>query len=408
MDVAVFAAVRAGIGRAAVRFHAIHGRLFAMTRLLTGLFRGSCFLAVAACVAAVALARLAPRPATFRVMAANRLEAINGYHFATQRHTPRLFDTATGKFAPMELPGDDVVDCAAFSTWEDDEGRTQVVGRWVDRSGPDGLFGGFGLARYTFPSGEALDRVSLDVMPVGRICFMPGRAARVVFSGGDGKLYRFTFEDDGDASTAGEGPARPVVVGWRERTAGPRPVALNDPIWPQETRLGGRLVVSLTLDLQTPRGRSVHSSQLWWLELDASRTEVVAAGRVVQPGAAAPAEGVVDESRPCIAVTPDGGLAMAYLSRRAGEAGWKLRVAPVDVQSETGIPAVREEATVTLADARAHAAPIFSRDGRWVYSLRLREPKPDRFERIALPEAIRAPGSSRTHIALRTGRPTWN
>lgn len=375
-----------------------------MSRLLSGLFRGFCFLALVACVAAVAMARLAPRPASFKILTANRLEAINGYHFASSPHVPRLLDRETGKSAPLDLPGDDYVDCAAFSSWADEEGTSQVVGRWVRRSGPEGMCEGYGLARFTFPGGEAIDRVPLEIMPVGRPCFMPGGSAELVFSGGDGRLYRFTFDRD-----AGDEPSRPTALGWREASAGKAPVAMNDPVWPSDSRLRGRLIVSLTTERTTATRRGPrHNSQLWWLELNADRTQVVAAGRLTRPGPSAADADTVEESQPNVTTTPDGGLALAYLSRRPGERGWNLRAAPIEVDPATGIPAVREEETATLAESRAHTAPIFSPDGRWVYTLARREPKPEGFERLALPEAIRTSGSSRSHVALRTTRSTWN
>src|SRR5262245_30573079 len=122
-----------------------------MSRLFRGMLRGLCLVAFLVCLAAIGLGRYAPQVAGFRVFKPNRLEIVNGYHFASTPHLPRFFDPGTGEFARLDFAGDDYVDCAAFSSWEDEEGRSQVIGRWVHRSTESGVCEGYGLGRYRIP-----------------------------------------------------------------------------------------------------------------------------------------------------------------------------------------------------------------------------------------------------------------
>jgi hypothetical protein len=377
-----------------------------MSRLLFGLLRGTCCAVILACIAAVGLGRTAPRPASFLVFKPGRLEAINGYHFATAQRVPRFFNPETGSFTEVEFPGDDYVDSAAFSTWEDEEGKSEVVARWVKRDSTSGISEGYGLGRYQMPGGELLDRVPMDVMPVGRPCFVPGRKNEVVFSGGDGKLYRLDFEGT-SASSSDEDRRGPAAIAWRESTAGKPPLALNDPVWPGDRRMGGRLVVAATAERRTSDGNLIRIGELWWLQLNVDRTEVVAAGRLTRPNLELPMTDGLEEGQPSISVTPDGRLTLAYLRRHLGKSGWSLIVGPIDFEQETGMPIVNKQATVSIAGSRAHTTPIFSHDGRWVYTLRRSDPKPEEFERTALPESLLVP-PTRSHVALwRTG-PGWN
>src|SRR5262245_59658322 len=118
-----------------------------MSRLLYALIRVTCCAVLLACVAAVGLGGSAPEPASFGLVRPSRLEAINGYHFQSGQHGPRLFDPDSGRYSRLELPGDDFIDCAAFADWEDDEGKSIVVGRWVHRNSSDGVCDGYGIGR---------------------------------------------------------------------------------------------------------------------------------------------------------------------------------------------------------------------------------------------------------------------
>ena len=53
----------------------------------------------------------------------------------------------------------------------------------------------FGVARFTVPEGRLIDRVKLDHVPIGDPCWVPGVTPRILFSAGDGYLYRYEFEE---------------------------------------------------------------------------------------------------------------------------------------------------------------------------------------------------------------------
>lgn len=73
-----------------------------------------------------------------------------------------------------------------------------------------------GLARISYPDGEILDQVSLEVVPLSSPCWLEGTSARVVFGAADGKLYRLAFESA--IPKTGETRAEPVpdLIHWKD------------------------------------------------------------------------------------------------------------------------------------------------------------------------------------------------
>src|SRR5271166_1593768 len=49
------------------------------------------------------------------------------------------------------------------------------------------------LARFRLPEGEVIDEVKLDVLPTGRVCWVPEYPGRIMFAAGDGQLYCHDF-----------------------------------------------------------------------------------------------------------------------------------------------------------------------------------------------------------------------
>jgi hypothetical protein len=293
----------------------------------------------------------------------------------TEDYLPRFLDRETGQFVRFNFPDGDTLDYAACSPWCDDRGQYQVVGRWMNRSGEGntGLPREFGLARYTFPEGRAIDRIALDVTPVGEPCWVPGLTPRILFASGDGNIYGYTFEEeDGISPVGAEIPERPQPrrLEWRTARPGSGLVCFKDLIWPSDPRLGGKLIASLTYQVR-PNGKAMFvGSQLWWLQLSDDQTAIEAAGRLTVPDSRDPEpDQGLEERLPNVAPTPDGGLTLAYLVRAKNQGLWELRVAPVASDLGTGTPLVRCESSRTLARHCIPTTPAFSTDGRWVYGI---------------------------------------
>jgi len=249
------------------------------------------------------------------------------------------------------------------------------------------------------------------VMPVSRPCFFPEDPLSVLFAAGDGRLYRYTFEKELNPSGSPVEGISPTPLTWKVSTAGEEPVSINDPFWPTDPRFNNRLIASLTFMVKNPDGKPKMCSRLGWLQLNPEGTEIVRAGRLLGREDATPA-GVgprPEETLPTVYTAADGaGFTLAYLTRVQGTSGWGLHVAPLEIDSETGTPIVDELRSRTIAENRSHVIPIFSTDGRTLYSVLNSDPKPESIERIHVPELERAPAAVLARLVVRKGRIEWN
>lgn len=383
-----------------------------MSFSLNGLLRGFIYLVIVSSITAIGINRLAPQEARFRILKLSNVVPVNGYHFRSYDRLPRLLDPETGLFSDIKLDGPDSFDSATCSPWENDRGQSYVVGRWLGRSkADDGMCLGCGLGRFKFPGGKALERVKLEVMPVSRPCFFPEDPLSVLFAAGDGRLYRYTFEKEMDPSPSPVEGGSPTPLAWKTSTAGEMPVAINDPIWPSDPRLKSRLIASLTFMVKDAEGKLKMRSRLGWLQLNPEGTEIVRAGRLIgHDDATAVNDGPrPDETLPTIYSAGNGAeFTLAYLTRVEGRSGWGLHVAPLEIDFETGTPIVDELQSHTIAGNQSHMTPIFSADGRTLYSVVNSDPKPDTIERLRVPELVRAPAALLARIVVRNSRIAWN
>jgi hypothetical protein len=355
---------------------------------LLGLVRMTVLLALVSGAVALGVARLEPRPARFRLFRPSACAGINGTCFAMNERGTQFFHTGTGAYFRVAFPDGDLIDETSISPWQDEQGETQVVGRWIrwEGSGERGGVEALGLARYKFPSGEPIDRVRLEMLPVGKPCWLPGPAARVLFGAGDRRLYRLDFEEE----RGGEGRemSRPRPVTWRCRPPGVGEVCLEDPFWPTDPRLGRRVLVSLSYQVRAT-GRPLHSDpRIWWLELDAEGTSIEAAGPLTEPDCGTFHHGRVTERLPNLAEAPDGGLALAYLTRAPCAPHWTLRIAPVEIDRTTRLPRARTAEGRPLDDRCLTSPPTFSVDGHWVYAVRRSDRTQTEVERFSVPSAL--------------------
>lgn len=354
---------------------------------------------------AVGLGRTAPKPTEFHLLSAGRWFGINEYHLTQKDHHSLLLDSTTGACSRLELPDGDRLDYAVTAPWQDEEGGRQLVGRWRRRSPERGLALGFGLARYAYPSGQILDRISLDVMPMGFPCFLPGRHARVLFAAGDGVLYRVDFPDAHDGQGPGSDEAsRAVAVRWRSDLAGAAPSTITDPTWPMTPRFGGRLIAVLTRFVDVGCGTTEIRSELAWLRLDAECREIVAAGPLCPDDPTLGMGSSGESSVPSVGETAEGNLVLAYLVKRAGVATWDLRLAPITIDAASGNPTIDRSGGVMIAEGRSHVMPVLSSDCRWVYSLPRPAVEGGATERSLVPAGLRPARGSGRHIASRPPR----
>lgn len=228
----------------------------------------------------------------------------------------------------------------------------------------------FGIARYAFPSGQMLDHVSTETVPVGPPCWYPGIRARILFAAGDGSLYHYAFESEpwvtSSDSKAGR-DLKPWQVTWRCLKPSDGKVFLSDLSWPVDPRLGGNVVVVLSEQtFAAPRQMGQTRNNLWWLKLNFAGTEIVDCGRLLFTGQSEEQEANYDHRNPTIGTLPDGRLVLAYLRQRHQESGWEVRIAPIELDPERQTPRAHESQSVLLASKCPPSHPTFSPDGRWL------------------------------------------
>src|SRR4051794_19403738 len=164
---------------------------------LTSLLRPLLWAAMGMTLIAIGLGRSVPRPLAHRQPAAPRYHGVDGRFFTDADMHPRFLDLETGGVLGIALRGEEKIDHAVCSPWRDDHGQFQVASRWTNRTGhgAGNVAFEFGLARCTLPEGRVIDRVALDLMPMGKPCWVPGLASEIAFVAGDGMIYRYAFEE---------------------------------------------------------------------------------------------------------------------------------------------------------------------------------------------------------------------
>jgi hypothetical protein len=349
-------------------------------------------LAVLALMAlSIALGRQRPTPVGIRRPSPPRYHVLSSYEMYHTNLPIQLLDTQTGRVQPLARPPGDAIDCTACSPWTDERGQAQLVARWsrIAKREIGNSAEAFGLARFTVPEGKIIERIPLETLPASRPCWFPGEAARILFAGGDGQLYRYDFD---------EGPGRPIDrmkdprpvqhVPWRTTTPVPPRLFISTPSWPTDPRLGGRILVSIMDYSRTAERKNLQGVQLWWLELDPTGTAIAAAGRMETPAAAASGTIDEDERLPVLATAPGGTLVMAYLASAGDHWGWQLRLAEVMIDPARGSPIVTPGTVRTLALGCIATTPFFSPDGRWVHAVVTAESDPDRIARFDVAEVL--------------------
>ena len=338
---------------------------------LSSLFRLIVFLAATLTIAAVGVSRLDPPPPANRLPRPITTVNINDYLLRVADRQPRWLDSETGEVKVTPIVPDDVLEVASCSPWVDNDGERQMVGRWSSRvaRGTQTINNAFGLARYSFPSCQVLDRVASDVVPVSPPCWFPGTAARILFAAGDGLLYHYAFEAERQAGDVGaaSGDTAPIPLTWACPRPGGGEVHVCDVSWPEDPRLGGRLLASMRTTVVGPgTTRSYSRSRLYWLQLDLAGTRIVEVGPLLDHDADRSAGSDCDERSPTVAVLPDGSLGLAFTQLAEGGETWAACLGALRVDG-AGRPIPAGSSTARVVAPRSHAAPLaFSADGRYL------------------------------------------
>lgn len=314
---------------------------------------------------AIGISRVAPN-FEGRQFGGPELVGINKHLVSRPAEELTIYDAETGALSRVSLPSGDSMDMVSLSPWIDRWGRRQMVGRWGRRDGEesDTLFRQFGLARFQFPDGALIDRVPLDVVPVSAPCWFPSIVARVLFVGGGGQIYTYSFEAPPD----GPSPAdlgEPRQVGW-DVTGMPRcPGIVHEVAWPDRLAAARYLLVSLTPHrLPSPRAASeVPRSELWWFRLDERGRTIIDASPLV-PGDRP--EAALSLRRPAVGRDAGGNLELACLGQDAESRSHQLLLFPLTFDVPNGAPRLITAPSHVAATECAPVTPAFSMNGHWL------------------------------------------
>ncbi|HEV3164688.1 MAG TPA: hypothetical protein VGZ22_11720 [Isosphaeraceae bacterium] len=314
---------------------------------------------------------------------------VNGYLFSPQVHEPLFLDPETGRTQNLVLPVGEQLDQISFSPWRNEQGESQVVGLWASGKGKDQdwLSLNIGLARYTFPGGQLVDRVSTEVLPSAPVCWFPDSSDRILFAAADGQLYRFRF-DTGSES----GARQPLPLTWQTKRPGLGPLFLGDPAWPADPRFAGRIFATLSYVNWENGQRRYSPQQVWCLRVNPTGSAVVAAARLTAPDGS---NTEIEERCPSLTITPSGVALFACLSRRVKHSPqtWQLELKPLVLDETKQRPPILTASARVLSDNCLPVAPRFSEDGRWVTCVERGADGQPRLRRLAVGDVARAPDS---------------
>ncbi len=338
------------------------------------LIRVIALLSTLACGSAIFVARLTTPPARFLLHRASHKVPVNQVFLRSEDLGCKVLDTETGTFEPLTIPPGDRLDWASVSDWVDEHGRSQIAGRW-SRHASDGVgdqYSGFGIARYSFPDGKALNRVRLNLILTSAPCWFPNSPNRVLLTAADGRLYTYRFPDDatgGDPSSAQDTQLKPIRCAVAMSALAD--ATLDDVEWCREPRWGDVILASVRHFRQVGNRRVPTEQRIWWLKLNPEGTMIVAAGQVSreEPNHESVADATRIERFPKLIRMPDGGPGLLYHECREDSLRGTLRVVHLEVDPVTGEPSCRPSTGRNIAE-NCMAAPVaVSSDGSWVYAV---------------------------------------
>jgi hypothetical protein len=345
-------------------------RLSVLSRLFIFLLAGTALLALG--VAQVDSSRHAMVPTlnsrwdTLSRDRWTRFQRENGFY---------LIDRVSGSSNLVPLPDEAQWGLLSVSPWSDAEGHSQVVGHCHSLEAPIDGQSFWGLARLSLPEGKIIDRVKLDLLPSGRLCWLPDRPGEILFAAGDGHLYRFSFEADEEAEV-GKGPAladdsrKPGVrqVVWKCPPPGKGTILIADPVWPIDPRFRNLLFATLSYSSRPGDKAMKVPFQPWWFLMSPDGAAIEAAGPLLSQASDSRFDGASVKHFPNLAAASDGTISMIYLSRPSGCNYMRLEAAAVEIDPTSGQPRILSERPPrVLAEECASVPPVFSADGKLAF-----------------------------------------
>ena len=242
-----------------------------------------------------------------------------------------------------------------------------------------------------------LDEVNLDILPVGRACWVPSHPGRVLFAAGDGKLYLYDFPGWSPDSSEEKAPGatssktiNPLPVSWKGQAFLRRTAFIADPVWPGNTRLHN-LVFATAIPQDRPSNRM--ATGLWWLQMNDDGKEIEAAGSLEAPARETSAQNTGMKRFPNVEVGRDGTIRLIYLTRNQKTHTYRLEVIPLKLDPAAGYPRVPALCVPQVLDENCAAVPpLFAADGMTVYMISANTG-------LIVKRQIESEGRARIHVA---------
>jgi hypothetical protein len=313
-----------------------------------------------------------PRPALEEAISVGKLDSLGRLEY-------NLLDQTNGGVEPLTLPETDAWSLLSVSPWRNKDGALEAAGRWVSRGASDDeAFCGIGFL--TFPGSTVKKRVTLDVLPTGRPCWLPARPGEILFPAGDGQLYRCNIADRNRKEGADRSRVLPEkkegketeaqAVNWDTETPGAGVVVLSDPAVVPELGLSHLVFVALGAQEWRDGRRANLPTKLWWLAMNDQGDAIVDAGRLVVPDSDNAGDDHTYERCPNVVARPDGKINLVYLDRIAPESLWQLRSCTLEIDSKTSLPRRgRDVEPMTLAKQLRSEPLVLSAKGDTVYAV---------------------------------------
>ena len=277
----------------------------------------------------------------------------------------RLIDRTTGQVEPLQLPAETTWSLLSVSPWRDQHGLPEAVGRWVSRVDGQDAFCGLGLLK--LPSGTLTSCLTLEILPTGKPCWIPGQAGEILFPAGDGQLYRCNIAGDvsSERKSAVHGSSRgdrgnvvvPRAVTWDNEPPELGNVYLCDPVWSAEPALRNLVFVALSEQKWVADTRMNSAFKLWWLRMNDEGDTIVSAGRLTHPGQDEGKNDRLSERMPNVVVGTRGQVGLVYLTRERYARSWQLRKVKLEIDVSSGSVGIRANARPTRSSPTALPFP---------------------------------------------------
>jgi len=286
-----------------------------------------------------------------------------------------LIDRESSRCDLVPLPTEEQWGQLSVSPWHDAEGNTEGVCRSF-RSASSGAEKSFwGLARLKLPEGEVIDELEVDLLPTGRVCWVPARPGRILFAAGDGQLYRHDFPgwSSDPSKPLADGPASlnesaPCPVTWQAPLPCGRPVFITDPVWPSHPLLRHLVFATVFPPLGESDLPDTDVTELLWMLMSDDGAVIEASGLLNLPTKYVPGSRTLVRRFPNVELGRDGTIRLAYLERVREERRIRLEVIPLEIDPETGHPHVLARCQPQVLDEdSAPVPPVFAADGMSVY-----------------------------------------